>query len=493
MENQQHRRELTSTSSGFFLRQNLDPTDNHDSSHRLNIKEMDFFSSVSLGKSFETRNHHALDPHDRTINHYGSSSAPSSDRPVNTGLNLNCASHGMPRLENEEKIDAESKLIQRELRRLHEENQKLKNMLEQITKGYNQLQAHLLIALHTQKNVEANGMLSGQQALDPRQSTKLDMNNSVSDDMTQQELSVSPSSNNAELMSKQRDHHYHHQSPKLPGKQATCPENNSKSQDSKSEEQKPDIHFRKARVSVRARSEALMISDGCQWRKYGQKMAKGNPCPRSYYRCTMSVGCPVRKQVQRCAEDKTVLITTYEGSHSHPLPPAATAMANTTSAAAAMLLSGSTTNNEALTNSAGGYLSSMPYSSMATLSASAPFPTITLDLTQTPKSAQLHRMPSTGMTFPLALQGYPLQQIGKSVLSPQKLPEVPSCMVETVGAAIASDPNFTAALAAAISSMFGSNLNGDGGSGNGITIPHLNDGISVSPQLPPSCTTFSTN
>ncbi|KAH9619666.1 hypothetical protein KSS87_002205 [Heliosperma pusillum] len=75
------------------------------------------------------------------------------------------------------------------------------------------------------------------------------------------------------------------------------------------------------RVIVQTTSEIDILDDGFRWRKYGQKVVKGNPNPRSYYKCT-STGCPVRKHVERASHDMRAVITTYEGKHNHDVPAA---------------------------------------------------------------------------------------------------------------------------------------------------------------------------
>lgn len=75
-----------------------------------------------------------------------------------------------------------------------------------------------------------------------------------------------------------------------------------------------------SRLVVHTVSEFDIVNDGYRWRKYGQKMVKGNPNPRSYYRCS-TAGCPVKKHVERASHDPKVVITTYEGQHDHSIPP----------------------------------------------------------------------------------------------------------------------------------------------------------------------------
>lgn len=111
---------------------------------------------------------------------------------------------------------------------------------------------------------------------------------------------------------------------------------------------------REPRVVLQTTSDIDILEDGYRWRKYGQKVVKGNPnprflefkcsvlfspsvvaafvhefphnlfsmyCFRSYYKCTAN-GCTVTKHVERASDDLTSVITTYIGKHTHDVPAA---------------------------------------------------------------------------------------------------------------------------------------------------------------------------
>ncbi|XP_071738450.1 probable WRKY transcription factor 3 [Rutidosis leptorrhynchoides] len=116
--------------------------------------------------------------------------------------------------------------------------------------------------------------------------------------------------------------------------------------------------IQEAKVVIETKSEIDILDDGYKWKKYGQKVVKGNSNPRSYYKCT-NIGCPVRKLVERASHDFRSVITTYEGKHNHGVPIQRGSFKNTTKQLSTLNASNTSMNYvpmtyEALPNNVGG-------------------------------------------------------------------------------------------------------------------------------------------
>ncbi|KAJ9549240.1 LOW QUALITY PROTEIN: hypothetical protein OSB04_021783 [Centaurea solstitialis] len=330
---------------------------------------------------------------------------------------------GDPSLSNEEddlaedyKKDGRVSSAKADMGQVREENKKLKHTLTRVLKDYESLQMHFNDFFQQEvPKVSETWLLIMRKRDGPKKVNCLISKSKEDDGDDDQELKlglalrIRPNSKIG-IKDLKKDETTKAMEP---------PVNSLKTQRIEENDLLDQIPLKKARVSVKVICDTQTMNDGCQWRKYGQKIAKGNPCPRAYYRCTVSPSCPVRKHVQRCAEDRSVLITTYEGTHNHPLSVSATAMASTTSAAASMLKSTSTSSQPGLTTTAASSTTTasttnfsnhhgMTYNPTApqypfynlpntTISTYQSHPTITLDLTSNP-----HFNRSTSSNFAMA-------------------------------------------------------------------------------------------
>ncbi|WOH05746.1 hypothetical protein DCAR_0625166 [Daucus carota subsp. sativus] len=486
--------------------------------HQNRPDEMDFFANNKIRD--ENEQSKVTDNTSDADNLRGFSPPADLDSNVNTGLHLlttnTCSDHsvvddGISPNAEDKRSKNEVAALQADLERTNIENRRLKDLLNQVTNNYNTLQMHLVTITQQQGQKGADQELeqfsdhqpnskaevarqNSSAGMVPRQFINLGLGGQISGETDRASSPERGDPSNTDNLSKEDDADPGSHNMWMGGNKV------SRLNPPKSVDEATEATIRKARVSVRARSEAPMMTDGCQWRKYGQKIAKGNPCPRAYYRCTMAAGCPVRKQVQRCAEDRSILITTYEGNHNHPLPPAAMAMASTTSSAARMLLSGSMPSADGIMNPNVLARTLLPCSSsMATISASAPFPTVTLDLTQNPNPLQLQK-PQNQFQLPFNnTQQNPLSGVSPAALLPQifgqalynqskfsglqmsqdmeagtsqlgqQAPPLDHSLTDTVNA-LTTDPNFTAALAAAISSIFGGGSHPNGSPSSNVNV-----------------------
>jgi len=335
-----------------------------------------------------------------------------------------------------------------EINRINEENQKLKSMIKRECYRYNHLQKYIRSMLQQQNEVDSSQIFNRdhprEDILCPR-SINVESSSAISHQSHEywvgREQEGGKEKRNVKIIDEQS----------LPlKKRKNGMINSSIGQMEESPNKKLQMLTRgscqytvaapKRIVSVQTTSEEALISDGCQWRKYGQKMTRNNQRPRSYYRCAMAPGCPVKKQVQRSAQDPTIVIATYEGEHTHS--PSPLAMADRNFFSNKLISKGMNTENFVADNKF------IPC--IARISTSSRFPTITLDLTD----SRLNRPGSLLQPTHLAAGSFQAltslsNDMGQVFDYHNQLDNHSSIMQDSV-ASTNADPNFTASLAVAI-------------------------------------------
>ncbi|KAK7336018.1 hypothetical protein VNO80_28213 [Phaseolus coccineus] len=243
-----------------------------------------------------------------------------------------------------------------ELKRVSAENKRLSEMLTEMCENYNALRNNLMEYMRKNPDKELSSSKKRKSESSNNNSTPMGINGNSESSSTDEESCKKP---------------------------------------------KEDIKTTVSRVYVRteASDTSLIVKDGYQWRKYGQKVTRDNPSPRAYFKCSFAPSCPVKKKVQRSVDDQSVLVATYEGEHNHPHP----------------------SQMEVTTGSNRGVA---PCS--GSLGSSAP--TVTVDWTKSKSSSD-----------------------SKNTTPKIEVPEVPQVLVEQMATSLTKDPNFRAALVAAIS------------------------------------------
>ncbi|XP_015884720.3 probable WRKY transcription factor 40 isoform X1 [Ziziphus jujuba] len=192
------------------------------------------------------------------------------------------------------------------------------------------------------------------------------------------------------------------------------------------------IKSKLSRVCVRTDSSntSLLVKDGYQWRKYGQKVTRDNPSPRAYFKCSFAPSCPVKKKVQRSAEDPSLLVATYEGEHNH-IHPSQAEISISPSQAAKLVSS-----------------SSLPISAASTISNNRSLSTSTLTLNlMEPALGACNTSTNTSSNNMNAK----LIAVQENINEAAPAGFMQQFLVKEMASSLTRDPNFTAALASAIS------------------------------------------